>query len=58
MRIKVRLLKRYVHSALLYGCECWTISPTMKKKIMAAEMWFYRRMLKISWTEHVTNKEV
>ena len=58
IRIKVRLLKCYVHSVFLYECECWTISPTMQKKIEAAEMWFYRRMLRISWTEHVTNEEV
>ena len=58
MRKKVRLLKCYVHSILLFGCECWTLSPTMEKKKMAAEMWFYRSMLKISWTEHVTNEDV
>ena len=26
-------------------------------KIEAVEMWFYRRMLRISWTEHATNEE-
>ena len=27
-------------------------------KLEAAEMWFYRRMLKIPWTGHVTKEEV
>ena len=30
----------------------------MRSKLEAAEMWFYRRMLKIPWTGHVTNEEV
>ena len=36
----------------------WTISPSMEQKLEAAEMWFYRRILRISWTEHITNEEV
>ena len=43
---------------MLYGSECWTISPVMHKKLEAAEMWFYRRILRISYTEHITNEEV
>jgi len=27
-----------------------------ENRIMGAEMWFYRRMLRISWTERTTNK--
>ena len=56
--IKNKLLKCYVHSALLYGSECWTISPTMENKLKATEMWFYRRMIRISWKDHVTNEKV
>ena len=55
---KVRVLKAYVWSILLYGCESWTISNELKKKLEAAEMWFIRRMLKISWTEKKTNDAV
>ena len=29
-----------------------------EKRIQAMEMWLYRRMLKISWTEKKTNEEV
>lgn len=28
------------------------------KKIEAFEMWCYRKMLKINWTEHISNVEV
>ena len=30
----------------------------MEDKLAAAEMWFYRRMLMVSWKEMVTNKEI
>ena len=30
----------------------------MIDKLESAEMWFYRRMLRISWKERITNEEV
>ena len=58
MTTKFRVLKTYVWSTLTYGCECWTITSDIEKKIEAAEMWFIRRMLRISWTEKKTNVNV
>ena len=58
MTTKFRVLKTYVWSTLTYGCECWTITSDIEKKIEAAEMWFFRRMLRISWTEKKTNVNV
>ena len=55
---RVRVLRTYVWSVLLFGCEAWTISKDMRRKLEAAEMWFYRRMLRIPWTARVTNQEV
>ena len=45
-------------STLLYGSESWTITRELKAKINAAEMWFYRRMMRISWRDRITNEEV
>ena len=56
--VRLRVLKCYIWSTLLYGCETWTISGDMIKKLEALETWFYRRMLRISWKEKVTNVEV
>jgi hypothetical protein len=53
-----RILQCYVWSTLLYGAETWTISENMAKRLSALEMWCYRRMLRISWTEKITNEEV
>ena len=55
---KKRVLNCYVEPVLLYGSECWTISAQMESKLQATELWFYRRMMKISWVDHVTNEEV
>ena len=42
----------------MYGCEAWTISKQFKKKMEATEMWFLRRMLRISWTAKKSNETV
>lgn len=56
--LRLRLLRCYVWSTLLYGCEAWTVKKSMEKRLEAAEMWFLRRMLRIPWTARVTNEEV
>ena len=53
-----RLIKTYIWSKMLYGCESWTISNSMKKRLEAAEMWMYRRTLRISWKDFKTNEDV
>jgi len=54
----LRLLKCYVWSTLSYGCESSTVSRRMKSQLEATEMWFLRRMLRIAWTDKVSNKKV
>ncbi len=56
--VRLRVLKCYVWSTMMYGCEAWTISGDMIRKLEAAETWFYRRMLRITWTDRVTNEDV
>jgi len=48
MSTKLRLLKCYVWSTLLYRCESWTVNQGMKSQLEATEMWFLRRMLRIA----------
>ncbi|XP_042870688.1 uncharacterized protein LOC122252328 [Penaeus japonicus] len=49
---KLRVLDCYVNSILTYGCECWTISTQMERRLEAVEMWFLRRIFRISWVDH------
>ncbi|KAG1654298.1 Kelch-like ECH-associated protein 1 [Nymphon striatum] len=57
-QLKIRLLKCYIWPVLMYGCETWTITPGLKGNIEAAEMWFLRRMFKISYRDRVSNIRV
>ena len=52
--VRLRILKCYIWSTLLYGCETWTLSKGMIKKLETAEHWFLRRMLRIPWTDKVS----
>lgn len=56
--LRVRMVRCYVFSVLLYGCESWTLDMSLEKKINAFEMYIYRRILRISWTQRITNEEV
>lgn len=58
IKLKIRLLKTFVWSVLLYGCECWTMTVENRRNLEAAEMWFLRRMFRISYVDRITNEEV
>ena len=55
---KIRLYRTLVLSTFLYGCESWSLSAEMEKRIQAFEMKCYRQLLGISWKEHKTNEYV
>ena len=57
-RVKKKLIKTLVWTTLLYGCETWTLRKDEIRRLEAMEMWLWRRMEKISYTERVTNEEV
>ena len=58
IKTRIRLLKCYVYSILLYGAETWTISKKSSQRIKSFETWCLRRILKVSWTEKKTNQEI
>ena len=51
-------MKCYIWSIALYGAETWTLWAVDQKHLESFEMWCWRRMEKISWTDHVRNKDV
>ena len=56
--IRKQVMKTYIWSKMLYGCESWTLSKEMERRLEAAEMWMYRRMLRTSWKDFKTNEEI
>ena len=55
---KIRLMRSLVISIFLYACETWTLTAELEKKIQTAEMRCFRRLLGISYGDHVTNEKV
>ncbi|GFR83006.1 endonuclease-reverse transcriptase [Elysia marginata] len=43
---------------MMYGCEARSQKKDDDKRIEAAEMWFYRRILRVKWTDKITNESV
>ena len=41
-----------------YGAETWALWAADQKYLESFEMWCWRRMEKISWTDHVRNEDV
>lgn len=58
LELRTRMVRCYVFPVLLYGCESWTMDPQTEKRIEAFEMYIYRRMLRISWIQRITNNNV
>ena len=54
--LKVKLVRSLVWTVLTYSAECWTLTKADEKGIESADMWIYRRMLRVSRTEHRTDQ--
>ena len=55
---KINLMRSLVASIFLYASESWTLSPDLERRIQAMEMRCFRRLLRISYKDHITNEEV
>ena len=55
---KIRLMHSLVTSIFLYACESWTHTAELQRRIQTREMRCYRKILHISYKDHVTNEEV
>ena len=55
---KVCLVKAIVSSVVMNGCESWTIKKTERQRIDAFELWCWRRLLRVLWTERRSNQSI
>ena len=55
---KIRLMRSLVTSIFLYACESWALTAELERRIQAMEMSCYRKILRISYKDHVTKEEV
>ena len=53
-------MRSLVTFIFIYDCESWTLTAELKEeiKMQAMDMRCYRKILRISYKDHVTNEEV
>ena len=42
----------------MYGCESWTIKKAEHQRIDVFELWYWRRLLGVSWTARRSNQSI
>ena len=55
---KILPMRSLVTSIFLNACESWTLTAEFERRIQAMDMRCYRKILRISYKDHVTNEEV
>ena len=55
---KVHLVKAILFSVVLYGCKSWTIKKAEGQRIDAFELWCWRKLLRVPWTEERSNQSI
>ena len=54
----VCLVKAMVFPVVMYGCESWAIKRAEYQRIDAFELWYWRRLLRVSWTSRRSNQPI
>ena len=55
---KVHLIKAMVFPVVMHRCESWTIKKAENQRTDAFEQWYWRRLLRIPWTERRSNQSI
>ena len=54
----IRLLKAMVFQIVVYGCESWTIKKAECRRTGVFELWCWRRLLRVPWTDKRSNQSI
>ena len=55
---KVYLVKAMVFPVAMYGCESWTVKKAECRRIEVFELWCWKRLLTVPWTEMRSQKSI
>jgi hypothetical protein len=58
MPTKMKILNTTAFSTALYRCETWTFTAAIRRRILAFESKCYRRILRVKWTQKLTNDTI
>ena len=47
-----------IFPVVMYGCENWTIKKAEHQRIVAFELWCWRRLLRVPWTAKRLNESI
>ena len=55
---KVCIVKAMVFPVIMCECESWTIKKAECQRIYAFELWCWRSLLRVAWTERSSNQSI
>ena len=55
---KIHLVKAMVFPVVMCGCESWTIKKAECRRIVAFELWCWRKCLRVPWTARRSNQSI
>jgi len=55
---KIKIEETIIFPTVTYGSESWTVRKKERQKIDAFQLWTWRRILRVPWTEKRTNLSV
>ena len=55
---KVHLVKALVFPVIMYEYESWTTKKAECGRVDTFELWCWRRLLRVSWTERGSNQSI
>ena len=47
-----------VFPVFVHGCESWATKKAEHRRIYAFELWFWRRLLRVSWMARRSNRSI
>ena len=55
---KVHIVKAMIFPVVMYGCESWTIKKAEHRRIVAFELWCWKRLLRVPGTARRPNQSL
>ena len=55
---KISLVKAMVFPVVMYGCKNWTLKKAENQRIVALELWCWKRQLRVPWTARRSNQTI
>ena len=58
LRTNVHLVKAMVFPVVMYGYESWTIKRAECQRVDAFELWYWKRLSRVTWTARRSNQSI